>query len=293
MERTYLQQIKVIALALCVGVLPFLYCTSAYAQEGEVESQKSKVESQWLDDYHAHVGLTYGASAMVQTTYLWRGLYAGGMNTQIDANVGYGGLYFDLWWNIGVTDWTFRTFEPEVDLTLGFSRWGLNISLLYIYNFNCGFFDFGAYLDKGNRLDLNLRYTISSKLPLSFLWTTRIAAADHYIGANGELVRAYSSYAEISYTHHFPYDISLYGAFGITPWRSLYTGYERGFAVQNIELRLRKDWSVAEHCGLMIQGVLAVNPSALAADKATAQWLPKAPWDQAINANIAFGVYLK
>ena len=278
---------QVIALTLCVGALPFLFCARAYA------SEESKGESKWLDDYHQHVGLTYGASAVLQTTYLWRGLYCGGMNTQLDANVGYGGLYFDMWWNIGTTDWAFSHFLPEVDLSLGFNRWGLDVHVLYIHNFNCGFFDFNNYADHGNRLELDLRYTVSSKLPLSFLWATRVSAADGYLNEHGELVRAWSSYAELSYTHHFPYDISLYGAIGITPWRSCYTGYQRGFAVQNIELRLRKDWSLHERCGMMLQGVFSLNPSALAADHSTAEWHPANPYTQSINANIALGFYLK
>ena len=43
----------------------------------------------------------------------------------------------------------------------------------------------------------------------------------------------------------------------------------------------------------MLQGQLGINPSALAADKTTAQWKPKDPGSQAVNANIAFGVYLQ
>ena len=273
-----------VALMLFIGALPFLCFARAYASEGT---------ERWLDDYHQHVGLTYNAQATVQTAYLWRGLYCGAFNLQGSANVGYGGLYFDMWWNIGTTDWSFKTFQPELDLSLGFSRWGLDVYLLYVYNFNCGFFDFHNYPDHGNRLELDFRYTVSSKLPLSILWATRIAAADSYINAAGDTVRAYSSYAEISYTHHFPYDISLYGAIGITPWRSVYTHYQRDFGVQNIELRLRKDWSLSEHCGLKLQGTLSINPSALAADKTTAQWHPKAPDYQSINANIGIGIYLK
>lgn len=276
-------------LALCVGALPFLFSASAYAGE----SQEPKAENKWLDDYSQHVGLTYNAQARIQSTYIWRSLCVGGANIQASANVGYGGLYLDMWWNIGVTDWSFRKFLPEVDISLGFARWGLNVFILYIHNFNTGFFDFHNYADRGNRLELDVRYTVSSKLPLSFLWATRVGAADGYINEKGELVQAYSSYAEISYTQKLPYDMSLYGAFGITPWRSVYTLYERDFAVQNIELRLRKDWNLGHRCGLMLMGQLNINPSALAADTNTAKWLPRDPFRQAINANIACGVYLK
>lgn len=273
---------RVIALALIVGALPFSYCARAYANE-----------SQWLDDYSQPVGFTYNAQARIQAAYMWRGLYCGGPNLQASANVGYGGLYFDMWWNLGVVDWKFDDFLPEVDFSLGFARWGLDVYLLYIHNFNTGFFDFHNYPDKGNRLELNVAYTVSSKLPLGVRWATRIAASDGYYNEQGDTVQAYSSYAEIFYTQHLPYGLSLYGAFGFSPWKSIYSFYQRDFTVSNIELRLRKDWTVEKRCGLMLQGQLCINPSALAADKSTARWHPDFPGNQSINANITFGVYLK
>lgn len=272
---------KRLALTLLVGALPYVFSASAHAQE-----------SQWLDDYSQPVGLTYNAQARIQTAYLWRGLYCGAMNVQGSANVGYGGLFLDMWWNLGTEDWTFTKFQPEVDLTLGFSRWGIDIYALYIHNFRHGFFDL-AYYDSGrNALEVGLRYTVSSKIPLSILWATRFTDADSYV-QGGDTIHAYSSYAEISYTQNFAYGLSLRGAVGITPWRSLYTGYQRDFAVQNVELTLRKTWDVSDHCGLMIQGVLCVNPSALAADKTSYKWHPNNPGGQTVNGNIAFGVFLK
>lgn len=287
---------RVIALTFCVGALPFFFCPRVHAQE-EVSSSQLEPEKKdaafYFAEYKEPVGFTYDVSAKIQTTYLWRGLYAGGADIQAEATVGYGGAYANMWWNVGVTDWTFRHFEPELDISLGFARWGLNIYLLYVHNFNCGFFDFGNYPDRGNRLELNVRWTVSSKLPLSILWATRVAASDGYINAAGDTVRAWSSYLQLSYTHHFPYDISLSGALGITPWRSCYTGYQRDFAVQNVEVRLRKDWSVSAHCGLMLEGQVVINPSAIAADPSSASWKPYDPGNQSINANLAFGVYLK
>ena len=198
-----------------------------------------------------------------------------------------------MWWNIGVTEWSFKTFEPEVDVSLGFARWGLDVFVLYVHNFNCGFFDFNNYPDKGNRFEINARYTVSSKLPISVLWATRVAASDGYLNAAGDTVRAYSSYAEISYTQKLPYDLSLYGAVGFSPWKSIYSYYQRDFVVNNVELRLRKDWTVSERCGLMLQGQVVLNPSAIAADKSSVQWKPLYPFYQSVNANISFGVYLR
>ena len=240
---------------LCIGALPFVNSAGAYAQKSE---------------------FTYGAQAKVQSAYLWRGLQAGGANIQASANVGYYGMYADLWWNVGVKDATFKVFQPEVDISIGFQRWGLNIFALYIHNFNCGFFDFGNYADKGNRLELDISYTLSDKIPLTFSWATRVAASDGVINDKGEFVQAYSSYAQISYIQALRDGFSLYGAIGVTPWRGVYN--PNGAALQNIEARLRKDWTVAGRCGLMLQGQLCVNPFAVT---------------NVILTNITFGVYLK
>ena len=223
------------------------------------------------------VGLTYGVKATVQTGYLWRGLNAGAMNMQASADVGYGGLYFNAWWNIGTLDWTFRHFQPEVDLTLGFSRWGVDVSAILIHNFNCGLFDFTNHPDGGNALEVDLRYTVSDRIPLSILWGTRVTASDGYMRGN-DTIRAYSTYIEISYTQRLRDGFSLYGAIGMTPWRSLYTHYQGAFAVHNIDLRVRKDWDVSAHCGMMVQGQLMINPVA-----ATEMIIP----------NLGLGVYLK
>ncbi len=278
---------------LCIGALPFVFNAGAYGRE-EAKGETKQSTAEWLwEDYKKPVGLTYNAQARVQAAYLWRGLYTGAANIQASANVGYGGLYVDMWWNIGVTDWTFRTFQPEVDLSLGFRRWGLDIFALYVYNFNTGFFDFGNYPDKGNRLEIDAAYTLSEKVPLKFLWSSRVAASDCYVNAAGDTVRAFSSYFELSYTHRFPLGFSLYGAVGMTPWKSIYSDFDKDFAVVNVELRARKDWSVSTRCGMMLQVQLTVNPNALASNRATARWHPYAPEGQSINANITYGVYLK
>ena len=281
---------RVVALTLCVGALPFLNNASAYAGENVSAYERDSIVVEKPKDA---VGFTYGAEVTMQTTYLWRGLYAGGPCIQASANVGYGGLYGLMWWNIGATDFALSSFLPEVDLILGFNRWGLNVYLLYIHNFNCKFFDFANYADKGNRLEIDASYTISKKIPLRILWATRIGAADGYYNAKGELVQAYSSYFEVSYTQALPHDMSLFGAIGFSPWRSLYTNYERNFAVANIDIQLRKDWIVSERCGIRLMGQVCLNPSALAADNSTVKWIPDNPGRQSVNANLGIGVYLR
>lgn len=303
--NTQRHKLRVVALTLIVGALPFLVCASAqtseptpaYTQQTAKKDTLSAKEK-WLDDYSKPVGLTYGAQVSLNTTYLWRGLCVGALNIQPSANIGYGGAYIDLWGNIGATDWALRKFQPEVDITLGFNRWGLDVHVLYIHNFNTGFFDFKNHVgdEGGNGLEVALRYTVSSKLPLSFFWGTRVSARDGYINDAGDTVRAYSSYAELSYTHRFRYGLSLYGAVGITPWKSFYTSYERNFAVQNVEVRLIYDWSLRKHLGLRLMSALSINPSGLAANGESASWHlrdTKLFNQQCINTNVSLCLYLK
>ena len=248
---------RLIALVLCIGALPYVISASAHAKSVKEE-------------------FTYNAQARVQTSYLWRGLYCGGPNIQASANVGLYGVYADVWWNIGFTDMTCRTFQPEVDFSLGFNRWGLDLYLLYIHNFNCGFFDGGNYPDKGNRLELNAKYTVSKRVPLTIAWGTRVAASDCYVNDKGEVVRAYSSYAEISYNQPLPDGWSIFAAIGMTPWKGCYN--PDGAALQNLEVRLRKDWHVGKHTGLMLQGQIAASPMQAI---------------HVINLNATVGVYLR
>ena len=71
------------ALTFLVGALPFLFIASAHAQEmsqtQEVYAQETQIQeaekktsqtNPWLDDYNTPVGLTYGFTATLQTTWI-------------------------------------------------------------------------------------------------------------------------------------------------------------------------------------------------------------------------------
>lgn len=286
-----------VALAFIVGALPFLFPSAAEARVKKQDFGERRVDATgpWLDDPHQKIGFTYGAWAQLQTNYIWRGLYCGGLSLQGSADVGYGGLYLDMWWNLGAEDYSFRAFQPELDLTLGFSRWGVDLSVMYVHNFNKPFFDFQNYPpgQGGNGLEVRARYTVSSKLPLSILWATRVSARDGYLDNNGDLQRAWSSYLELSYTHNFDYDVSLYGAIGITPWRSMYTHYEGGATVCNLDFRCTKSWQVSQHCGIRLMAQLMINPYYLAhRDMSEKYFDSRQLGSPALNGNIGFGVYL-
>ena len=267
LKKRYNNFWKVATPVIIAGVLPFLFSARAFAQEEGRISTDTITEIQTADPVAARrlkhkEEFSYGAFASIESNYLWRGLNFGGLSLQGSANISYWGVYLDMWWNLGVPYYGFKAFQPEVDLTFGFRRWGLDICAMYVYNFNKGFFDFSNYPpgSGGNGLEVRGRYTVSDKIPLSFLWATKVSAKDGYYDESGELKRAWSTYIEVSYTHTFKNGLSLYGAVGMTPWRSIYTYYYGGAMVNNIDLRCWKKWVVSKHCGIQLTGQLMLNP---------------------------------
>ena len=202
---------------------------------------------------------SWSASALVTSNYIWRGLYCGGPSLQLDATVGYAGFYVNMWWNIGAMDWTFTGFNPEVDFTIGFSRWGLNINYLHCFYFDkypdgtsSRFFDFRNHPRGGGGTtgEWRISYRVSDKIPLSCLVAFRTFGRDGYYvesvdeTADLELKRAYSTYIELGYDFDLSQDWMLAARLGITPSKSLYTAYQGNFAVTLVGLKLTKSWSL-------------------------------------------------
>ena len=202
---------------------------------------------------------SWSASALVTSNYIWRGLYVGGPSVQLDATVSYAGFFANMWWNIGATDWTFTGLNPEVDLMIGFSRWGLNINYLHCFYFDkypdgtsSRFFDFRNHPRGGGGTtgEWRISYRVSNKIPLSCLVAFRTFGRDgYYVGsvdetADLELKRAYSTYIELGYDFDLSQDWMLAARLGITPSKSLYTAYQGNFAVTLVGLKLTKSWSL-------------------------------------------------
>lgn len=236
-------------------------CTSLLASDAAAEGKKK-----WLDDHPEHIGFTWSANATLTSNYIWRGLYIGGPSVQLDATVGYGGFYANMWWNLGATNWAFTGFNPEVDLMIGFSRWGLNINYLHCFYFDkyadgsaSRFFDFSNHPRGGGGTsgEWRISYRVSDRLPLSVLVACRTFSRDGYyenasleLGENsietqGELKRAYSTYIELGYDFDLGQDWLLAARVGVTPWKSLYTRYQGDFAVTLVGLKLSRSWTLS------------------------------------------------
>ena len=213
--------------------------------------------------------LEWSAGATMTSNYIWRGLYCGGPSLQVDATIGYAGFFANMWWNVGATDWTFTGFNPEVDLMIGFSRWGLNINYLHCFYFDqysdgtpTRFFDFKNYPRGGGGTtgEWRISYRVSDKIPLSCLVAFRTFGRDGYyedaslqfserpmgysLEEKGELKRAYSTYIELGYDFDLTQDWLLAARVGVTPAKSLYTRFQGDFAVTMLQLKLTKTWTL-------------------------------------------------
>ena len=243
--------IAVIGLVACV-VLPLR------AQAIEVENEGKSVPSEKKESL-----FSWSANALVTSNYIWRGLYCGGPSVQLDATVGYAGFYANMWWNIGASDWTFTGFDPEVDLVIGYSRWGLNVNYIHCFYFDkyadgtpSRFFDFSNYPRGGGGTTGEWRVSYGHSVYTNKRgWTTSVNGLcafrtfgrdGYYAEVNGEKVlkRAYSTYIEVGVDQTFGQNWSLAARVGITPAKSLYTGFEGDFAVTLVGLKLTKSWDL-------------------------------------------------
>ena len=138
----------------------------------------------------------------------------------------------------------------------------------------------------GCTTEIRLRYRVSDKIPLTMLWATRFVGRDgYYIQAEEQsqvLKRAYSTYIEFSYDIALPWSLTLSPTLGITPWRSLYTGFEGKFAVINTDLQLRRAWEISRHTDITAAAEIMINPYNMAHKQS-----------HSFNWNIAIGLQFK
>ena len=259
-----------LALSVWVGVMLSLFVT-------RVSAQTDSLPAVSVPESH----FAWFAHAELDANYIWRGLYCGGLSLQAEAEVSYYGFYANMWWNVGTTNWkwgrkdplghSLTGINPEVDIALGYRYKGFKVLFIQMYYFDryadgkmSRFFDYRNFAPGGGGVTTEWRvgYRISDRVPLSLLWCTRTFGRDGYL-VGGELKRAYSTYIEARYDQPLPLDITLTALIGVTPWRSLYTGFQKQFAVVNLLVGLNKSWQIDEHCSLNVGGIIALNPSSM------------------------------
>lgn len=276
-----------LTLSVTVGVMLSLFVMRSSADENapsvahveEILGPASSQATNGVGDKNA--AFACSAHAEIDANYLWRGLYCGGLSIQAEADVSYYGFFANMWWNIGASDWNYGKrdakgvlqplFNPEVDVAIGYHYKGLQILFIHMYYFDryadgrmSHYFDWGNHAQGGGGVTTEWRvsYHISDQVPLRLLWCTRTFGRDGYM-SEGVLKRAYSTYIEARYDQVLPCNFMLSAVIGVTPWRSLYTQYNKGFAVTNLSVELDKSWQMTECCDVNLGGVLMFNPSSM------------------------------
>ena len=286
MKRT----IIILALTL-IGV-------SAFSLKASAEETKEK-ESAFF----------YEVGADVVSAYLWRGQNLGGLSLQPSVTLGWNGLYLCTWANIGADNWKFQKLNPELDITIGYDNYGVQLDLTHLYYF------YGDKYFKGLG-DANNEYSSSTmelhaginigewveKVPLSIDWYTTVLGYDPIfnnqgeieVNENGNAKRAYSTYIQVGYDITLPLDIILGIKVGFTPWKGMYSDYEevwkngQTIGINNIQLRAEREFELKGIC-LNVWGEAMFNCYGVTKDNIIKTFGEAS--SQKLNACIGVGVY--
>lgn len=207
---------------------------------GHAQETKEKVETTVAADF--------------VTQYIWRGLDCGNVSVQPTLGIGYKGLSFSAWGNVGFTS----TDTKEFDLTLAYTTGGFNIGITD-YWFSVGgddpenrYFKYDAH-STNHVFEANIGYDFGV---LSLQWFTNFAGND---GFNKSDKRAYSSYAEVAVPFKLV-TVDWTATAGVVPYAT--TFYDTtGFAVTNLSLKATKDIKITDSFSVPIFGQVVANPS--------------------------------
>ena len=79
------------------------------------------------------IGLSLEVGTDVVSAYLWRGQNLGGISIQPSVTLDWKGLYVSGWANLGADNWSFENINPELDITIGYDNYGLQVDLTHLY----------------------------------------------------------------------------------------------------------------------------------------------------------------
>ncbi len=200
------------------------------------------------------LGLSFEVGADVVSSYIWRGQNLGGLSIQPSVTLAWKGLFVSGWGNIGADNWKFQDINPEMDWTVGFDRWGINVDVTHYYYFGGEKFllrgDYDMTLEENASLSTLEAHAgfhlgdIVEKVPLSIDWYTTVLGGDSYKDENNQLKRAYSTYVEVGYDFVLPLGTVIGARVGLTPWLGAYSGYQEVWtnagtvAITNVNLRV-------------------------------------------------------
>jgi len=279
------KQLITLALALlCVSAFPY----QAYGNND--------------DNFESRLGISLEVGADVVSSYLWRGQNLGGISIQPSVTFDWRGLYVSGWANIGADNWTFENLYPEMDITIGYDNYGIQVDLTHLYYFaGDAYFPKGGFkaqeFESSSTMEAHAGFHLGDlveKVPLSIDWYTTIYGADCYLNDAGEWQRAWSTYIEVGYAFNLPLGIVLDTRVGITPWRGLYTNYEevwknaKTVAINNIHLRVQRDFEIK---GLSIGAWAECMLNCYGVDKTNLTTNLENKFDQRLNWSIGGCLY--
>ena len=240
------------------------------------------------DDHNNNLGLSLEVGADVVSSYLWRGQNLGGISIQPSLTFGWRGLYASAWGNIGAYNWTFEELNPELDITIGYDNYGLQLDLTHFYYFGGeAYFPKGGFaaqeIESSSTMEAHAGFHLGDlveSVPLSIDWYTTIYGADCYENEAGEWQRAWSTYIQVGYTFNLPLGIGLTTNVGFTPWRGMYSNYEevwknaKTVAINNIHVRAERYFELKDielgiwgECMLNCYGIDKTNLTTELTDK--------------------------
>lgn len=198
---------------------------------------------------------TIKATAEIVSSYIWRGSLATSSptpNFQPTLAYGHGPLEIGIW---GSTNFTgdYKEFDPYVAYTINSSF----KATLTDYDWNFAGVKYFNYknAETGHMFEGTVGYTGPSSLPISVTLNTMFYGHDKK--ATDSTKQAYSTYIELGYTK---------GAaaffFGLTPWKSYYTGYSKDLAIVNLGATLSRSIKITSDFSLPVRATFVVNPSA-------------------------------
>lgn len=194
---------------------------------------------------------TFYGSVDLATQYIWRGAgYGDAPSVMPTVGFNKGGFDVYAWGN-----WAFDNSYTEVNIGLSYSLGNFTLELVdYFYpGEGAKFFNFRNSTTT-HSVEAIATYEPEA-FPLHVLVGTTIYGDDKK--ENGK--NAFSSYAEIGYTHEFNEKNSLMAAVGASLNKSLYTDYEKGFGIVNITAGYTRTFTLWNY-DLPVSAVFSYNP---------------------------------
>ena len=178
-------------------------------------------------------------SANLVSKYMWRGANQGDISLQPELDLKWKGLNLNIWGDKGLD----KDDHDEIDITLGYSRWGFNIGVIDYWTADVDprnrFFFFSSGHDCPHQLEANIGYTCKYGSLQAY---TMFAGNDFKIDGR----RAYSTYIELSVPFRaagLDWDVRA----GITPMESAGKSYEhQGHPTIRQAITNRVDWMYGE-----------------------------------------------